>query len=160
MFDICNFQGLFPTLASVRDEEVQSSDLSIKESLIQNELREAFREMGADPVAKRGKDSSLEVADIEHFRLRIKSISYSFVVVVKGYNSIKGKINSEAVMHQVTKAYRTRPDYILLVSAREPVDSFVTDLVDFSKAVDNPNLIIFVPPVDLAKFLKVRNIFR
>lgn len=151
-----SLQDLFPTIIAISDKQAQATDLDIDESIIQNEFRHAFRELGGAPIARRGKDSALEVADIEHFRLKIKSLPYSFAVVVKGYNSIGPKINTEAVMHQVTKAFRTRPDYILLVSAKEPVDSFVSELVDYSKSVYNPNLIIFVPPLDLAKFLILR----
>lgn len=158
---------LFPEIKKIKDREISDVDkkLDIKEEIIQNALREAFRKKNASPIARRSKDSSLEVADIEHFHAKIRGRSFSFAVVVKGYRSLKGsksssrKVNWEDISHQVTKAYsRTKPDCIIVVSAREPVDSLVSEMVSYGASVGNEHLIIFVPPMDLAKFLIWRGI--
>lgn len=157
-----SFYDLFPEIKKINDRRIAAIDqkLNIKEEIIQNALREAFREKLAFPISRRGKDSSLEVADIEHFNAKIKGQNLSFTAVVKGYRSLKGsknpsrKLNWEDISHQVTKAYsRTRPDYVIVVSAREPVDSLVSEITSYGESVGNKNLIIFVPPLDLIKFL-------
>ncbi len=63
-----------------------------------------------------------------------------------------------SISHQITKAYQTRPDYILLLSAREPVDGVITHMTDYGERVGNKNLIVLVPPMDLAKFLRWRGV--
>ena len=154
------FQQIFPAIMEISDSEAATANLDINEALIQNTLRNAFRELGAAPIGRRGKDSALEVADLEHFWVKILGRTSTFSVVVKGYRSLGQKVNSESVMYQIVKAYRTRPDYILLLSAKEPVDSFQSDLFEYARSVWNPNLIIFVPPLDLSKFLIWRGVIR
>lgn len=157
---VCKFTDIFPELVQISDKEAEplTNKLNIDESIIQNVFREALREKNATPIAQRGKDSPLEVADLEHFELKIEGKDVSFSIVVKGYNSLSGKTRWKDIAHQVTKAYRTHPDHVLVVSAREPVDGLVTEMKTYSKDVGNSNLVIFVPPVDLTKFLKWRKI--
>lgn len=154
------FIDIFPEIASIPDSKLKEKVeklVVVPEDKIQEALRNALREKGASPIARRTKDSVLEVADLEHFYLEIKGKRYSFSAVVKGYKSLS-KLNWESVSHQITKAYQTRPNYILLLSAREPVDGVITLLTDYGKSVRNTNLVIFVPPLDLAKFLEWREI--
>ncbi len=148
------FGEIFPELAAIDDSEAEKIELGINEQVIQNALRKALRDKGGTPIPKRGKDSAVEVADIEDFVMQIKSRKFVFTGVVKGKGSLDSKkINLEAVAHQILKAYRTRPDYIILCSTTDPVDAFRSDVVDYCASVGNRNLVIFVPPLDLAKFL-------
>jgi len=147
---------IFPDAAKVREKIGNiEKKLDIDERIIQNSMRVALREAGAYPIARRSGDSSLEVADIEHFHLKVQNSVFSFSVVVKGLNSLgkKRKVNWEDIAHQVTKAYNTHPDYVIVATAAEPVDRLVTEMHAYAKSVRKPNLIIFVPPMDLAKFL-------
>ena len=157
---VCRLTDIFPELSNISDRNVNTlqDKLKIDESIIQTALRDAFRENGATPIAQRGKDSPLEVADLEHFDMKVKYVDFSFSAVVKGYNSLSGKMSWQDIAHQITKAYRTHPDYIIVVSAREPKDDVVSEMKIYSKDVGNPNLVLFVPPLDLLKFLLWRKI--
>ncbi len=156
---ILTFTDIFPEVASVLDSRVKEKveRLDVPEDRIQEVLRDALRERGASPIPRRSKDTVLEIADLEHFYLEIKGRRFSFSAIVKGYKSLY-KLNWESISHQITKAYQTRPNYLLLLSAREPVDGVITLMTDYGKSVGNNNLIIFIPPMDLAKFLKWRGI--
>ena len=157
---VFRFSDIFSEILLISDkkaEKLSSKIADVPEQKIQTALREALREKNASPIARRGKDSALEVADLEHFEMKISGTDFSFSIVVKGYKSIR-KLNLESIMHQLHKAYRTHPDYIILISAKDPADSVVTEMNSYSRDVGNPNLIIFVPPLDLVKFLVWRNI--
>jgi hypothetical protein len=119
-------------------------------------LRRALRSKGASPIPKRGKDSPLEIADVEHFRMAIAGRTLTFVAVVKGFRSVRGaRLSWENIAHQISRAYSaTHPDYILLMTAKEPKDGLITLLAQYARDVENPNLMIFVTPTDVAKFLK------
>lgn len=156
---ILNFNSIFPEINEISDEEASEfvDKIDIPEIKIQNALRKAFRSKGASPIPRRGKDSPLEIADIEHFRLKIAGKILTFAVVVKGSDSVKHvRLSWQDVAHQITRPFSaTHPDYILLITAKEPKDGLVTALTRYGQDVGNPNLVIFVPPMDLAKFLKV-----
>jgi hypothetical protein len=68
------------------------------------------------------------------------------------------KLNWESISHQMTKAYETKPNYILVLSAREPVDGVITQMMHYAESVGNKNLVIFAPPLDVAKFLRWRRV--
>lgn len=153
-----SIDDVFPNMRSIKDGQVTDLDkkLNIDEAIIQNALRSAFRDTGASPIARRGKDSGLEVADIEHFYAMINERKRSFTVVVKSLSSLHGKkrrVNWEDISHQVTKAYNTRPDYVIVATAMDPVDRLITEMRLYADSVSKPNLIVFVPPMDLARFL-------
>jgi len=156
------FSELFPEIRSIQDREVASfaAKLDIPESKIQAALRESLRARDASPISRRGKDSALEIADVEHFKMKIGGRTFTFVAIVKGYRSVgSSKISWKEISHQVTKAYSsTHPDYILLLSAREPTDGLITSITQFAQDVGNPNLTIFVPPLDLAKLLRTQHV--
>jgi len=151
-------ENIFPEIKKVPDNEVRSVaiKLDLPESKIQDTLREAFRSKGGSPIPRRGKDSPLEVADIEHFKMIVHGRPYTFAVVVKGYRSIRGsKLSWADVSHQVTRAYSaTHPDYVMLFSAKESKDGLVTALAQFAQDVGNQHMIIFIPPMDLARLLR------
>jgi len=154
---------IFPEVGNISDSQLDDIDkkLNIDEAIIQNALRSAFRDRAAFPIARRGKDSALEVADIEHFHVKIDDETRSFTIVVKGLSSLHGKkkkVNWEDISHQVTKAYNTRPDYIIVATAAEPVDRLITEMHLYAESVGKPNLIVFVPPMDLARFLTWRKV--
>lgn len=156
-----SFLDIFPQITKIKQVSNIEKKLNMAESIIQNALRDAFREKGSSRMINRGKDSSLEVADLEHFNLKIKEKNHSFTAVVKGYNSISGKkLSWEDVSHQIMKANRTRPDYILLVTAKEPKDSVISEIQTYCNDVNKPNLVVFVTPLELAKFLIWRKILR
>lgn len=158
---VCRFSDIFPELAEISDQQVINllDKLDMDETIIQNSLRDALREKGGSSIAQRTGDSPLEVAEPEHFSLKVNETDFGFTAVVKGYNSIKDKkISWKNIGYQITRAYRTHPDYILVISAKEPVDAFVTDYRTYGNDVGNGNLVIFVPPMDLAKFLLWRKI--
>ena len=157
---VCRFTDIFPHMVKISDEDIKplQEKLKIEESVIQTALRDALRENNATSIAQRGKDSPLEVADLEHFEMSISGRDYGFTVVVKGYNSLSGKVRWKDIAHQVTKAYRTHPDYILVISAREPVDDVISEMKLYSQDVGNSNLVIFIPPLDVLKFLHWRKI--
>jgi hypothetical protein len=159
LLSILTFTDIFPEIAFILDNDVkvEVKKLDVPEDKIQEALRDALREKGASPIPRRGKDTVLEVADLEHFYLEVKGRKFSFSAVVKGYKSLS-KLNWESISHQITKAYQTRPDYILLLSAREPVNGVITYMTDYGESVGNKNLLLFMPPMDLAKFLKWRRI--
>jgi hypothetical protein len=155
---------IFPEILLTADSHISNIDekLDLDETVIQNALRAVFREKGAAPIPRKFKDSPLEVADIEHFNLKMGSATHSFTIVVKGLNSLgkKRKVNWEDIAHQVTKAYNTQPDYVIVATAAEPVDRLITEMTLYAKSVGKPNLIVFVPPMDLAKFLIWRRIIK
>ncbi len=149
---------IFPKMNSISDEEAEANIDKIKgkEELLRSGLAKILRELGANPIPKRGKDSALEVADIELFRMKLKGTMSRLSVVVKGYESIRGstKLNHEAIAHQIERAFqRGKPDHILLVSAMEPVDGLITSLEEYAASVGRPNLISFIPPLDFTKIL-------
>jgi hypothetical protein len=80
--------------------------------------------------------------------------------VVKGYDSIAGKtINWEKIAHQVLKAYnRTKPDHVLLVMAKNPADTVISEFTEYGKSVGNVGLVVLCDPLTLARFLKARNV--
>ena len=161
-----SIDDIFPGMRKIKDSQLSDLEkkLDIDEAVIQNALRSAFRDGGASPIARRGKDSALEVADIEHFYAAIDDKRRSFAVVVKGRRSLHGKkskVNWEDVSYQVEKAYHsTYPDYAMLVTAVEPVDRLITEMRLYAKSVRKPNLVVFVPPMDLARFLIWRGIIK
>lgn len=154
---------IFPELSKVSIDEATQliAKLNIPERVIQDTLRTALREKGATNIVERKSDTSLEVADLEDFSLKVNQIWYSFVSVVKGYDSLrKLHVRWEDIAHQITKAYQgTQPDYILLVLAKDPVDGLITQLVNYGKSVGKRDLIVLMDTVDLARFLYVRGIF-
>ena len=154
------FADIFPEIKKIKHVFDVGQKLNIKEDIIQNALRDAVRDKGASPITKRGKDSSLEVADLEHFNMKIKYRSCSFAAVVKGYNSISGKkLSWEDVSHQIMKANRTEPDYILFLTAKDPKDSVISEIQTYCNQVHKPNLVVFVTPLELARFLIWRKIW-
>lgn len=156
---VLHLTDIFPEISEIHDSQVSNllDELNMDEKIVQTSVRNALREKGATPIARRTGDSALEVAEPEHFDLKINGKDFGFTVVVKGYNSIKAKkISWKEVAHQITRAYRTHPDYILVISAKEPVDGFVTEIRTYGSDVGNSHLVIFVPPMDLAKFLRWR----
>lgn len=158
---LLRFVDIFPEIGDIDDSRVRSIDaqLKIAEEVIQTALRDALREKGASPIVRRGKDSVLEVADLEHFYMTVKDRQSSFSAVVKGYKSISAKrVSWEDIAHQITKAHRTKPDHILFLTAKEPKDSVLSEIVSYCADVQKPHLVIFVTPMDLAKFLIWRNI--
>ncbi len=153
-----DFVRIFPEIRIVKEYEALAvlERTTIPEKEIQDTLRRTLRLKGACPIPIRGKDSALEVADIEHFGITIDGTHITLAVIVKGYDSISStKLSWKDIAHQVTKAYSaTRPDHLLVLTAKEPKDSVITHLTQYSQDVGNPNLIILVPPQDLAKFMK------
>jgi hypothetical protein len=155
---VLEFATIFPEVLEVSDEEASKlvDKLNIPESKIQDTLRAALRSKGATSIPRRGKDSSLEVADVEHYRMKIAGREATFAAVVKGVDSVKGpRVSLKDISHQVMRAYTTtHPDHILLLSAKEPKDGLISSLTRYGQDVQKPNLVIFVPPLDLTKFLK------
>jgi hypothetical protein len=134
---------------------------SLPEDKIQETLVDSLREKNATNCRGRAKDTVLEVADLEHFSVNVNGIPTTFAAVVKGYKSVSGKtVTWENIAHQVTKAYRTRPDHILLVLAKNPADSVTSELVQYSKSIGNQNLIVMCDPLELARFLKARHLLQ
>jgi len=132
----------------------------IDERTIQDTLQNALRDINATNATERQHDSVLEVADREHFSVIVNGVTKSFALIVKGYKSIKTKtVTAEGVMHQITRAYnRTYPDHLLLVLAKNPSDSLLSELVQYGKSIGNEHLVILCDPVNLARFLKYRNV--
>ena len=157
---------IFPKIKKINISDIDIDKIlsTIYENVIQDELRKALKEKGGSPIPRRGKDSSLEVADIEQFYLDVRKQKFSFAVVVKGHKSLGGKkkskkLNWEEVSYQVSRAHnRTKPDYVIFVSALEPVDGVISEMHLEGVARGNPHLIIFMTPEDLAKFLRWRKI--
>jgi hypothetical protein len=132
----------------------------LEERIIQNALRDSLREKNATNAVEREHDSAIEIADLEHFFLRIGGKWRSFAVVVKGYDSMGGKtINWEKIAHQLLKAYnRTEPNYVLLVLAKNPADTVISEATQYGKSVGNVALVVLCDPLTLARFLKARNV--
>jgi hypothetical protein len=132
---------------------------TLDERIIQDAIRDSLREKNATNQTERKHDSPLEVADHEHFSLRVKGADLSFAGVVKGYKSVGGAtITWQDIVHQVVKAFnRTRPNYILLVLAKNPADSVVSEATEYGRSVGNIGLIVICDPLNLARFLKARN---
>ncbi len=158
-FPVLTFRDVFPEIVEISDREVKmvAEKLDVPELQIQQSLRDALREKGASPIAGRKKDTVLEIADLEHFYLDVKGRKLSFAVVVKGFRSLS-KLNWESISHQLTKAYQTRPDYILLLSAKDPVDGVITLMTNYGESVGKKHLVILAPPLDVAKFLRCRKV--
>ena len=148
---------IFPEIKRVKDNVLESAHdkLRMPEAKLQDLIRHGFRKIGASPIPFRAKDSPNEIADIEFFRVRIGKRLTSFAVVVKGFNSIPGKrLSWEDISHQVTKAQMLgKPDHVMVISAKEPKDTVVTYLTMYGQAVENPNLVVFVPPRELLRFI-------
>ena len=157
------FVDVFPETSSISVAEGKQAIKSLSnlaEDKIQETLVDSLREKNATNCRSRSKDTVLEVSDLEHFLLYVKNTPLTFAGVVKGYKSIGHKsITWEDISHQVTKAYnRTNPDHVLLVLAKNPADSVTSELVQYSKSVKNPNLIILCDPLEIARFLRARGI--
>jgi len=133
---------------------------SLDERVIQDAIRDSIREKNASNPVEREHDSSIEVADHEHFSLKVKGVNMSFVGVVKGYKSVRSAtIRWQDVAHQVVKAFnRTGPNHVLLVLAKNPADTVISESVAYGKTVGNPGLVVICDPVNLSRFLKARNI--
>lgn len=155
---------IFPDIRNISDSEITNVDEKLSkvyESVIQDELRKTLREKNASPIPRRRKDSGLEVADIEQFYLNIKGMTFSFTIVVKGYKSLgkRKNFNWKDVSYQISKAHnRTQSDYVIFVSALEPVDGIISEMCLEGTVRGNSHLIIFMPPLELAKFLRWRQI--
>lgn len=156
------FGQIFPEIkqTTIEDGKRMIGKLDVPERLIQDVLRTALREKGATNITERKSDTSLEVADLEDFSLKIRRRWYSFVSVVKGYRSLKNpRVRWEDVAHQIMKAYQgTKPNHVLLVLAKDPVDGLITHLVNYGESVGNRNLVILADPINLARFLHARQL--
>lgn len=156
------FLDIFPETASVSIAEGKKAVIQLEtlpEDKIQETLVDSLREKNATNCRNRRKDTVLEVADLEHFSVPVKSKPTTFACVVKGSKSLGGSINLEKIAHQVMKAYnRTNPQHVLVVLARNLADSVTSDLIIYGKSVGNENLVVLCDPVDLSRFLKARNI--
>lgn len=120
---------------------------------------DSLREKNATNIVERKSDSSLEVADIEDFTLKIKGKPLSFSAVAKGFKSVKKKtIVFEDIAHQILKANETHPDHLLLIVAKPLADTVITNLVNYGTDCGNRNLVIIMDAVSLARFLRVRKI--
>jgi len=156
------FSDVFEETSLVTVEEGKKSVAglaTLPEEKIQETLVDSLREKNATNCRSRGKDTVLEVADLEHFLVQVKGTPTTFSCVAKGSKSLGGTINWEKIAHQVTKAYnRTHPQHVLVVLARNLADSVTSELVEYSKSVGNENLVVVCDPVELARFLKARKI--
>lgn len=156
------FTDVFPETSNVSIDEGKkliSTLANVPEHTIQGALLDSLREKNATNCRGRTKDTVLEVADLEHFSLEVQGAPRTFAVVAKGHNSVKGKtITWESIAHQVIKAYnRTNPDHILIVLAKNPADSVVSELVQYGKSVGNENLTVIADPLAVVRFLRARN---
>ncbi|MCW4002613.1 MAG: hypothetical protein NWE95_01695 [Candidatus Bathyarchaeota archaeon] len=156
------FSDIFPETTSVTIAEGKKAIANLAtlpEDKIQEALVDSLREKSATNCRNRGKDTVLEVADLEHFSVSVKGKSTTFSCVVKGSKSLGGSITLEKIAHQVMKAYnRTHPQHVLVVLARNLADSVTSDLIEYGKSVGNENLVVLCDPVDLSRFLKARKI--
>lgn len=157
------FIDVFPETSKVssRDAKRAKSRLAdTPERLIQDALVDSLREKDATNLRERTHDTVLEVADLEHFGLRVNGTFRSFVCVVKGHDSIKGKtVILKDIAHQVMKAYnRTAPDHVILVLAKDLADSVTSETVLYGARVGNPNLVVVCDAVTLARFLLSRKL--
>lgn len=148
---------IFPKIQSVTDKHAKRFIKMIEgdEKFLRDSLVEILRNQGATPIPLRGKDTAQEVADIELFRINLSGNFFKFAVVIKGFKSVKGKtLTWKDISHQVTRAnQRGNPDYILLISAKEPSDGLITNLDEYSQSVGKPELMVLIPPLDLTKIL-------
>lgn len=153
---------VFPEIEKCSFEEGLQlvTNLNVPERLIQNTVRIALRERGATNMVERKSDTSLEVADLEDFSLKIDERWRSFVSVIKGFDSLpKPRVRWVDIIHQITKGYQgTHPDYVLLVLAKDTVDGLITQFVTYGESVGNRNLVILMDTVNLARFLRARNV--
>jgi hypothetical protein len=150
---------IFPELATVdiaTGKSLAETSLDIYERVIQDTLRDYLRERNATNISERKKDGSLEVADIEHFVLRVKGKTKSFSAVVKGYKSIGKRQNIifEDIAHQILKANETHPEHILLIVAKPLADGVNTKIVEYGKDCGNEHLVVIMDSVNLARFLR------
>ncbi len=149
---------IFPEISRIRESDARArlEELDVPERFVQDTLRRVLREKKASPIPDRKRDTAQEVADIEYFRIPIGGAEVSLAVVVKGFRSVSGRtVTWEAIAHQVMKAYRGRPDHILVVSAKDPSDGLLTHFQEYAESVGNPGLILFLSPLDLAGLLIV-----
>ena len=102
-----SFSDIFPEINKLDIGYAQSliPKLDIEERDVQNAIRDALREKGAINITPRSADTPLEIADIEHFSLKVNGQWSSFVCVVKGYRSVKKKVTFENISHQIMKVY-------------------------------------------------------
>ena len=153
-----SFQDVFPEINKVSVDEgkkLVAALENVPESTIQEALVDSLREKNATNCRSRGKDTVLEVADLEHFSLKVLGSPRTFTAVVKGYKSLSGTITLEKIAHQILKAYnRTNPDHVLVVLARNLADGVISDFVQYGKSVGNENLIVTADPLAVAMFLK------
>lgn len=156
------FSDIFQETLSVTIAEGKKTIANLAvlpEDKIQETLVDSLREKNATNCRGRAKDTSLEVADLEHFSVNISGKATTFSSVVKGFKSVSGKTATwEDIAHQVTKAYRTRPDHILVVLAKNPADSVISELVQYGVSINKPNLVVLCDPLELSRFLKARGI--
>lgn len=154
------FSDIFQETLSVTIAEGKKTIANLAvlpEDKIQETLVDSLREKNATNCRGRAKDTSLEVADLEHFSVNISGKATTFSSVVKGFKSVSGKtVTWEDIAHQVTKAYRTRPDHILVVLAKNPADSVISELVQYGVSIKKPNLVVLCDPLELSRFLKAR----
>jgi len=131
---------------------------TLDERTIQNAIRDSLREKNATNPTERRHESPLEVADHEHFSLRVKGVDTSFAGVVKGYKSVSGAtITWEDIAHQVVKAFnRTKPEHVLVILAKNPADSVISEASEYGRSIGHPNLLILCDPINLVRFLKAR----
>jgi hypothetical protein len=73
---------------------------------------------------------------------------------------VNGKtINWEKIAHQVLKAYqRTNPDFVILVLAKDPADTVISELVEYGKSVKKVGLVVLCDSVTLSRFLRARGV--
>lgn len=157
---VCRFTDIFPELLTISYADAVSKLPVLKrieERTIQDSLRDALREKGASPMPHRKTESPVEIADIEPFSMKVRGSEFTFTGVVKGFNSLK-KANPEKIMHQIIKAYLPHPEYVLFVTAKDPVDFLLTLIRQYSKDVGNSNLVIVVTPIEVVQFLIWRQI--
>ena len=156
-FSYLELPKLFPKIQSVTDGKAKQFIKMIEgdEKFLRDSIVEILRSQGATPIPLRGKDTAQEVADIELFRINLDGNYFKFAVVIKGFNSIRGKtLTWKDISHQVTRAnQRGNPDYIILISAKEPTDGLITNLDEYSHSVGKPELLVFVTPLDLTKIM-------
>ncbi len=156
------FSDIFGETLRVSIEEGKKSTVSLAslpENIIQETLVDSLREKNATNCRSRGKDTVLEVSDLEHFSVNVKGRPTTFSGVVKGAKSLRGSITWEKISYQVVKAYnRTHPQHVLVVLARNLADSVVSELTEYGKSIGNENLVVLCDPVDLSRFLRARKV--
>jgi hypothetical protein len=159
-----SFGEIFPEAKNVKLDEAEKlvnlNAMAIDERAIQDAFRRSLREKGATNMVERKSESSLEIADLEDFTLKIGGRDVSFTCVVKGYKSINGqRVTFEQIAHQIFKAFDgTFPDYIILALAKPPTDAVISHLVRFGESVGNRNLLVWADPIELCRFLRARGV--